>query len=321
MQTPDATPVVQPHAGGPGGHAAEEETAMFKQDNHLNATSSSPETARQSAGAEGRPDRRGGVEDESVITAERGSDVAGQKTVYKFHFNPKSEIVGATAAELADSAEEVAPYLTALATDPQIEAEPDGNQGMLYRTSNRRVAARFNFPEMWTDGAAESQDPAYTDEERRAFHDGGVCPSEYRTWSCRAEYSLDLAEILLRLHNHPKFGALLGYRADKMHGAPMLEITTTLTRDEILDAFASTFDTHVMAQSLRPVPLEENNGERDCDAEVAETHRRLPRPPRFCLVDRFLQEYFLAFDESHRLVTPVGVTTTLRRADSDTVAH
>ena len=253
---------------------------------------------------------------------QKEDEMGGQATIYEFHFNPRHEIAGSTAAEVAESAEEIAAYLTALAAEPEIEAEPDGNQGMFYRTSNRRVAARFNFPEMWADDAEEPQDPAYTNEERRAVGDGSVCPPEYRTWSCRAEYSVDLAEILLRLHNHPKFGALLGYRADKMHGAAMLEITTTLTRDEILNAFASTFDTHVMAESLRPVPLEENNGERDYDVEVAETHRRLPRPARFCLMDRFLQEYPLfAFDESHRLVTPVGVTTTLRRADSDAVAH
>jgi hypothetical protein len=255
-------------------------------------------------------------------TPQKEGVVSEQETIYEFHFTPKCEVTGDTAAEVAERAEEVAAYLAALAAEPEIETEPDGNQGMFYRTSNRRVAARFNFPEMWSDDAEEPQDPAYTDEERRAVDPGTVHSLEYRTWSCRAECSVDLAEILLRLHNHPKFGALLGYRADKMRGAPMLEITTTLSRDEILDALASTFDTHVMAESLRPVPLEENHGERDYDVEFPETNQRLPRPARFCLMDRFLQEYpFFAFDESHRLVTPVGVTTALRRADSDAVAH
>jgi hypothetical protein len=289
---------------------------MFAKENEANVTSSAPETARQSAGAEGRPDRRGGVEDESVSTAERGSDAAGQKTTYKFHFNPKFEIAGATAAELADSAEEVAAYLAALAAEPEIEAEPDGDQGMVYRTSDRRIAARFQFPEMWLDDAQEPRDPAYADDESRATKALFGDAPEYRTWSCRAEFSVDLAEMLLRLHNHPKFGALLGYRAHKMDGAPMLEITTTLTRDEILDAFASTYDIHVMGESLRPVRLEQNDGERG-DVELPETHHRLPRPGRFCLMDRFIQDYAcFAFDESYRLVTPVGITTTLRRAES-----
>jgi len=252
---------------------------------------------------------------------QKEDEMGGQATIYEFHFNPKHEIAGFSAAEVAESAEEVAAYLTALAAEPEIEAEPDGNHGMLYRTSNRRVAARFNFPEMWSDDAGEPQDPAYTNEERRTVDDSAVCPLEYRTWSCRGECPVDVAEILLRLHNHPKFGALLGYRAENMNGAPMLEITTTLTRDEILDALASTFDTHVMAQSLRPVPLEENDGERDYDVESPQTHHRLPRPGRFGLMDRFLHDYPFAVDESHRLVTPVGVTTTLRRADSDAVAH
>ena len=187
---------------------------------------------------------------------------------------------------------------------------------MIYRTSNRRIAARFNFPDMWVGDEKEPKDPGYTDQDRRPAAGSIASPLEYRTWSCRAACSVDLAEILLRLHNHPKFGALLGYRADKMHGIPMLEITTTLTLDEILDAFASTFDTHVMAQSLRPVPLERNKGERDYDVEISATHHGLPRPGRFSLMDRFLHEYpFFGFDESHRLVTPAGITTTLRRAE------
>jgi hypothetical protein len=244
--------------------------------------------------------------------------MAEQQPVYELHFNPKHEIMGATAAEMAASAEEVAAYLAALAAEREVEAEPDDNGGMIYCTTSRRIAARFGFPEMYVGDADDPEEPSYTDEDRRPVDDSIAVPLEYRTWSCRAECSVDLAEVLLRLHNHPKFGALLGYRADKMHGAPMLEITTTLTRDEILDAFASTYDTHVMAESLRPVPLEENDGERDYDVEVPETHRRLPRPGRFCLLDRFLQEYpFSAFDESHRLVTPAGVTTTLRRVVSE----
>jgi hypothetical protein len=175
---------------------------------------------------------------------------------------------------------------------------------------------------MYIGDADGPEEPSYTDEDIRPIESRSTATLEYRTWSCRAECSVDLAEILLRLHNHPKFGALLGYRADKMRGAPMLEITTTLTRDEILDALASTLDTHVMAESLRPVPLEENDGERDHDVEVPETHHRLPRPGRFCLMDRFLHEYpFFAFDESHRLVTPAGVTTTLRRAGSEEEAR
>jgi hypothetical protein len=160
---------------------------MFAKDNEANVTSSAPETARQSAGAEGRPDRRGCVEDKSVITADRGSDAAGQETIYKFHFNPKSEIAGATAAELADSAEEVAAYLAALAAEPAIDAEPDGNQGMIYRTSDRRVAARFDFPEMWTGEAEEPLDPAYADEEWRATGARIGDSPEYRTWSCRGD--------------------------------------------------------------------------------------------------------------------------------------
>jgi hypothetical protein len=36
---------------------------MFAKDSEANVTSSAPETARQSAGAEGRPDRRGREED------------------------------------------------------------------------------------------------------------------------------------------------------------------------------------------------------------------------------------------------------------------
>ena len=249
--------------------------------------------------------------------AQKEAVVSEQETVYEFHFAPKCEVTGDTAAELAASADEVAAYLAALAAEPEIDAEPDGNQGMTYRTSNRRVAARFNFPDMWADDEEEPKEPGYTDEDRHRVADSTAVPTEYRTWSCRAEFSVDLAEILLRLHNHPKFGALLGYRANKMHGAPMLEITTTLTRDEILDAFASTYDTHVMAQSLRPVPLEKNDGARDCTVEFPETHCRLPRPGRFSLMDRFLHEYPFAFDNANSLVTPPGITTTLRSADSD----
>jgi hypothetical protein len=253
----------------------------------------------------------------SGLTPQKEDLVNDQETVYEFHFNPKCEVTGDTAVDVAARAEEVAAYLAALAAEPEIDAEPDGNQGMIYRTSNRRVAARFNFPEMRLGDEEEPKEPGYTTDDRRPVADSIAVTAEYRTWSCRAEFSVDLAEILLRLHNHPKFGALLGYRANKMQGAPMLEITTTLTRDEILDAFASTYDTHVMAQSLRPVSLEENDGERDYAVEFPETHCRLPRPGRLSLMDRFLHEYPFAFDNANSLMTPPGITTALRRADSD----
>jgi hypothetical protein len=249
--------------------------------------------------------------------AQKEAVVSEQGTVYEFHFTPKFEVTGDTAAEIAASAEEVAAFLAALAAEPDIEAEPDGNHGMIYRTSNRRVAARFNFPDMWVGDENEPQDPGYIDADQRAADADITYPLEYRTWSCRGECPVDVAEILLRLHNHPKFGALLGYRAENTNGAPMLEVTTTLTRNEILDALASTFDTHVMAQSLRPVPLGENDGERDYDVEFPETHHRLPRPGLFGLMDRFLHDYPFAVDETHRPITPVGITTTLRRAQSE----
>ena len=234
------------------------------------------------------------------------------ETVYEFHFAPKFEVTGDTAAEIAASAEEVAAYLAALAAEPEIEAEPDGNQGMIYRTFNRRVAARFNFPDMWVGDEEEPKDPSYTDEDRHPAYADISFPMEYRVWSCRAEWSVDLAEVLLRLHNHPKPGALLGYRADCTQGAPMLELHTTLTREEILDAFASTFDTHVMAQSLREVPMEQNNGERDWSVDYPETHNRLPRPGRFCLADRFIGDCTMFGFEHVRLCTPNGTPAFVR---------
>jgi hypothetical protein len=239
-------------------------------------------------------------------TLQKESVVGEQETVYEFHFNPKCEVTGDTAVEVAERAEEVAAYLAVLAAEPEIKAEPDGNQGMIYRTSNRRVAARFNFPDMWVGGEDMPEDPRYTAEDRRPADSGISFPIDYRVWSCRAEWSVDLAEVLLRLHNHPKPGALLGYRADCTHGAPMLELHTTLTRDEILDAFASTFDTHVMAESLREVPLEQNTGERDGSVDYPETHNRLPRPGRFSLMDRFIGDCTMFGFEHVRLCTPEG---------------
>jgi len=226
--------------------------------------------------------------------------------VYELKFNPKNDIAGATAGEIAANAEEVAAYLAALAAEPEIEAEPDGDQGMIYRTSNRRVAARFNFSDMRPRNGKEPKDPGYTEEERRPVYGDISFPMQYRVWSCRAEWSVDLAEVLLRLHNHPKPGALLGYRADCTHGAPMLELHTTLTREEILDALASTFDTHVMAQSLREVPMEQNNGERDRTIDYPETHNRLPRPGRFCLMDRVIGDCTMFGFEHVRLCTLDG---------------
>jgi hypothetical protein len=239
-------------------------------------------------------------------TPQKEDVVSEQETVYEFRFTPKYEVTGDTAAEIAAGAEEVAAYLAALAAEPEIEAEPDGNQGMIYRTFNRRVAARFNFPDMWVGDRDEPQDPSYADVDRRPAYGDISFPIEYRVWSCRAEWSVDLAEVLLRLHNHSKRGALLGYRADCTRGAPMLELHTTLTREEILDAFASTFDTHVMAQSLRELPMEENNGERDLNADYSETHNRLPRPGRFCLTDRFIGDCTVFSFEHVRLCTPNG---------------
>jgi hypothetical protein len=239
-------------------------------------------------------------------TSQKEGSVSAQETIYEFHFTPKCEVTGDTATEVAARADEVAAYLAALAAEPEIEAEPDGNQGMIYRTFNRRVAARFNFPDMWVDDEDAPKEPRYIDDDRRPPDSGLTFPMEYRVWSCRAEWSVDLAEVLLRLHNHPKPGALLGYRADCTHGAPMLELHTTLTRDEILDAFASTFDTHVMAQSLREAPMEQNDGERDWSVDYPETHNRLPRPGRFCLADRVIGDCTMFGLDHVRLCTPDG---------------
>jgi len=238
--------------------------------------------------------------------------VSAHETVYEFHFTPEREVTGDTAAEVAEKAEELAAYLAALAAESEIEAGPDGSQGMIYWTSNRRVAARFNFPDMWVGDEDAPNEPRYTDDDRRPADIGLTFPMEYRVWSCRAEWSVDLAEVLLRLHNHPKPGALLGYRADCTHGAPMLELHTTLTRDEILDAFASTFDTHVMAQSLREAPMEQNDGERDWSVHYRETHNRLPRPGRSGLADRFIGDCNMFGLEHVRVCTPDGKPAFLR---------
>jgi hypothetical protein len=120
-------------------------------------------------------------------TPQKEGVVSGQQTIYKLHFIPKDEVTGDTAVEVAASAEQVAAYLNALAAEPEIEAEPDGNQGMIYRTSNRCVAARFNFPDMWVDGEETPKEPHYTDGDRRPADSGLTFPMEYRVWSCRAE--------------------------------------------------------------------------------------------------------------------------------------
>jgi hypothetical protein len=114
--------------------------------------------------------RESSLDVHSGQAAQKEAVVSEQETVYEFHFAPKCEVTGDTAAEIAASAEEVAAYLAALATEPEIEAEPDGNQGMIYRTSNRRVAARFNFPDMCVGDAEEPKDPEYTHDDRRPVY-------------------------------------------------------------------------------------------------------------------------------------------------------
>lgn len=88
--------------------------------------------------------------------------------------------------------------------------------------------------------------------------------NQTQLFSARAECNRDMIELLRK----PFWFKTLRWEPMFDHGADLLiEFEVNATIDELLAALRTITDTHVLRETLRPVPLSENSLERDSNVD------------------------------------------------------
>ena len=90
--------------------------------------------------------------------------------------------------------------------------------------------------------------------------------SESKTYSFRAEFGQDVVAFKKACVEK---GIQLEIEETPFDRYPdvQVEIKTTASEDDILNVMRGIVDSHVMIQTLRPIPLADNNLERNYEAE------------------------------------------------------
>lgn len=85
------------------------------------------------------------------------------------------------------------------------------------------------------------------------------------SYSCRAECQIDVTNFLTLAAAVGSPIRIGKFTAEQEDFDTLFEFTSDNPIEHVLDVMRQVVDSHVMIQTLRPVPLEENDLERDYD--------------------------------------------------------